>query len=98
MSRFAQHRPAPAGSSCSTCDVMWCCASVCFAPQIFGWNVEGLITFDDATCHANKATSEGGCFYAAGGGLTTTSTTMRDNEALTGGCISKISIDNDNTL
>eukprot|EP00903_Cladosiphon_okamuranus_P020453 g18773.t1 len=54
---------------------------------VFGWDVQGLITFDEMTCEENTASGEGGCFYAAGGGLTTNSTTMRDNDGLTGGCI-----------
>lgn len=60
------------------------------SPQVFGWDVQGLITFDDTACDANTATDEGGCFYAAGGGLTSNGTAMRDNQALTGGCISEM--------
>lgn len=55
--------------------------------QVFGWDTEGRIDFEDVLCHDNTATDNGGCFYVTGRSTIGNGTEMRGNVAAAGGCL-----------
>ena len=55
--------------------------------QVFGWNLNGLVIFNDVVCSQNTAGGYGGCFRNGGTSYINNGTVMHGNVGLNGGCI-----------
>ena len=57
------------------------------AVQVFGWDTNNTVTFNDVLCTENEAFRNGGCFHGYGTAVFNDATVMTRNVALHGGSI-----------
>lgn len=71
------------------CNSLNSCYSVV---QVFGWDENGTMIFNDVLCTENTAYRNGGCFSASGRGVVNDGTAMTGNVALNGGSIRECNV------
>lgn len=59
--------------------------------QVFAWDADGRIAFEQVLCLENEANVLGGCLHGEGNVTLASETVMRDNVARRGGCICETS-------
>ena len=62
-------------------------ACFCIGVQVFGWDMDGTVIFNDVLCKDNTATINGGCFQGSGRAIFNSGASLLGNKAINGACI-----------